>query len=421
MRPRVRTLLCLLVALPVLGLLAIPARADVPVAVDDQATTPEDSSVIIDVLANDSDPDGDTLSIDLSASVASDGSVSDNGDGTLTYTPGQDFNGTDGFDYNVDDGHDGVATGHVAVTVTPVNDAPIGVVDTYSFTTATLSTTHPTGVLANDADVDGPALHAALVTGPALATAFTLHDDGSFTYTPAANVCQRNDGFTYVVSDGSLQSPPVEVSLRVRIPRQPATMTLATATPTVDYHGSATLTARLSSFRHGVKVVITRTPLGGAPIPVLTKTPDALGRVKVTVAGLLKRNTFTATSEFDNCHVVSTHQTVVLVRASVIGALTGGTVIHGIRTYHAVNPFFSTKVTPAHPGGSVQWVWQTKQGGVWKNYFTPTVTLDDDSAAGFGLAGWTPNVLNRIRAVWNGDATNARSWSAWLLFRVLPA
>ena len=80
-------------------------------------STPEDTPVTTgDLTANDSDVDGDTLSV-LSATGPT--VVVGN---TVTYTPAADFNGVDTFDYTVDDGNGGTATATVTVTVTPVND-----------------------------------------------------------------------------------------------------------------------------------------------------------------------------------------------------------------------------------------------------------------------------------------------------------
>jgi hypothetical protein len=98
---------------------------DVPVPVDDAATTEEDTAVTTgNVLANDTDVDEDTLSVSGFAPPAN-GAAVNNGDGTFTYTPNADYNGTDSFTYTTDDGNGGSATANVAVTVTPVNDAPV--------------------------------------------------------------------------------------------------------------------------------------------------------------------------------------------------------------------------------------------------------------------------------------------------------
>ncbi|MCE8529008.1 tandem-95 repeat protein [Ruegeria pomeroyi] len=97
---------------------------DAPVAVDDTVSVAEDGSVSIAVLGNDSDPDGDGLTVS-GASDPANGSVVVNADNTLSYTPDANFNGTDTFTYTVSDGNGGADTATVTVTVTGVNDAPV--------------------------------------------------------------------------------------------------------------------------------------------------------------------------------------------------------------------------------------------------------------------------------------------------------
>ena len=84
-----------------------------PVAQNDTATTSEDMAVTIAVLANDSDPDGDQLSV-ISYQSAEYGTVVINGDGTVSYTPAVNYNGTDSFGYTVSDGKGGTDAATVA-------------------------------------------------------------------------------------------------------------------------------------------------------------------------------------------------------------------------------------------------------------------------------------------------------------------
>ncbi|UCG56658.1 MAG: cadherin-like domain-containing protein, partial [Phycisphaerales bacterium] len=88
-----------------------------PIAVDDSAETELNTEVIIDVLGNDSDPDGDPLTVE-SVTQGTNGSVANNGDGTVTYTPNANFVGTDTFTYTATDG-EADATATVTVTVIP--------------------------------------------------------------------------------------------------------------------------------------------------------------------------------------------------------------------------------------------------------------------------------------------------------------
>jgi uncharacterized repeat protein (TIGR01451 family) len=89
---------------------------DSPVAVDDSATTPEGTPVTINVLNNDSDIDGDILTVN-SVTQGTHGSVTNNGS-DVTYTPDPGFNGTDSFTYTISDGNGGTDTATVTVTVT---------------------------------------------------------------------------------------------------------------------------------------------------------------------------------------------------------------------------------------------------------------------------------------------------------------
>ena len=94
-----------------------------PLAANDAAVTTEDASVDVDVLANDTDPNEDDVSL-LGFTQPTSGEVVTAGPGTLRYTPHPDFFGNDSFTYTVDDGNGNQATASVHVTVRPVNDAP---------------------------------------------------------------------------------------------------------------------------------------------------------------------------------------------------------------------------------------------------------------------------------------------------------
>ncbi|WP_420623686.1 cadherin domain-containing protein [Candidatus Poriferisodalis sp.] len=95
---------------------------EAPVAADDTAVTAEDSRVVIAVLTNDTDPDGDTLTVALGDAPLH-GRVSVEADNTLAYTPASDFNGKDIFTYAVSNGRLTHET-TVTVTVNAVNDQP---------------------------------------------------------------------------------------------------------------------------------------------------------------------------------------------------------------------------------------------------------------------------------------------------------
>jgi subtilisin family serine protease len=179
-----------------------------PVAVDDSAATTEDAPVDVDVLANDSDPDGIDLSV-ASVTVPLFGSASINANGTVRYTPNLNANGTDHFDYRLSDGSGGIDTGTVTVSVMPVNDPPTGVDDT---AVTGMDTPAAIPVLANDTDPDDDPLLLDSVTDPANGSV-TVESDGSITYFPDPGY-QGADGFDYTLTDGTL-SDTAHVSVNV--------------------------------------------------------------------------------------------------------------------------------------------------------------------------------------------------------------
>jgi VCBS repeat-containing protein len=166
-----------------------------PVAVNDMASGDEDTVISGDVLANDLDADGDTLTASVVTGPTT-GTVALNADGTFTYTPAADFNGSDSFIYRVNDGtaDSGVAT--VTLTIAPVNDAPVAQGDVFLGTEDTPLNGDPT---VNDVDVDGDTLIYSVVG--VVPTGLVLAPDGTFTYSPPANV-NGIVGFTYRVEDG---------------------------------------------------------------------------------------------------------------------------------------------------------------------------------------------------------------------------
>ena len=178
-----------------------------PVAVDDSVTTDEDMAVTIDVLANDSDADGDTLSIN-SVTDPANGSVVNNGS-DVTYTPDADFNGTDSFDYTISDGNGGTNTATVTVTVNAVNDDPVASDDS---ATTDEDTAVTIDVLTNDSDVDGDSLTIDSVTDPANGS--VVNNGSDVTYTPDAGFF-GTDSFDYTISDGNGSTDTATVTVTV--------------------------------------------------------------------------------------------------------------------------------------------------------------------------------------------------------------
>jgi len=155
-----------------------------PGARDDAEATDEGVPVTINVLANDSDPDGDPISL-ASFGQGSNGTVTEVG-GQLVYTPNPGFVGTDTFTYSITDGNGATDSATVTVSVGAVNVAPTTQDDQYRTPEDTQLTIAAAGVLANDTDLDGDTLTVTSYTQPANGTV-TIGSDGNLVYTPNAN------------------------------------------------------------------------------------------------------------------------------------------------------------------------------------------------------------------------------------------
>ena len=169
---------------------------DAPVAAGDAATVAEDGATALDVLANDSDVDGDTLTV-TSVGAPAHGTAVLQGDGTVLYTPQANYNGGDSFTYSIADGNGGTDSASAAIAVTPVNDAPVA-----ADSSAQVAQNTPEDIPLDAADLDGDTLTYAVVTQPAHGT---LSGSGSSrTYTPDHNY-QGTDSFTFLANDGTVE------------------------------------------------------------------------------------------------------------------------------------------------------------------------------------------------------------------------
>ena len=194
----------------------VGAVNDGPVATDDTATTTEDNAVTLDLTANDTDLDGDTLTVtqidgqDIAAGGSVDvgfGTVTMNDDGTVTFNPDEHWNGVDTFEYTVSDGT-ATDTGTASITVDAVNDGPVATDDSATTTEDTAVTMDLTQ---NDTDLDGDTLTVTQIDGQDIAAGgsvdvgfgtVTMNDDGTVTFNPDDN-WNGVDTFEYTVSDGT--------------------------------------------------------------------------------------------------------------------------------------------------------------------------------------------------------------------------
>ncbi|HEY7315247.1 MAG TPA: Ig-like domain-containing protein [Gemmataceae bacterium] len=194
-------------------------RVNVPTATDDLASFTGTTPTTIDVLANDTDPDGNghilTNSVALVGAPPANGHVVVNANGTITYTANPGFNGTDTFQYTIRDDN-GATSRPATVTVVGFQQGAINgdFTDTDGTTPVTLN------VLANDSASGGATLVASsvrIVGAPARGQAI-VNADGSITYTATAGFT-GTDRFLYTVTDSKgVVSSPTAVSVRVNAP-----------------------------------------------------------------------------------------------------------------------------------------------------------------------------------------------------------
>lgn len=182
-----------------------------PVAVPDTATTNSNTPVIVHVLANDTDADGDTLSVQsVNVANGTQGTASITGSGTtVTFTPKANFSGTDSFGYTNSDGHGHIASAPVTVTITnqppvAVNDAPPAIA---------LHTPAAIAVLANDSDPEGDPIVITSVTTPTHGTA-SINAGQSVTYAPIGGNTS-NDSFTYYIADNHGNTAHANVAVTI--------------------------------------------------------------------------------------------------------------------------------------------------------------------------------------------------------------
>nr|WP_290226527.1 cadherin-like domain-containing protein [Trichocoleus desertorum] len=184
-----------------------------PVVGADSFTISEDTlgAITPNLLANDSDRDGDVLQIAGFTNPAH-GTLTNN-NGTFSYTPNLNYEGTDSFTYRVADGYGGVTSATVSITIQPSPDIPVAANDTYSISEDGSLTIGSTLLLANDTDPDGQALLITGFTQPA-GGSVVGNGDGTYLYTPSPNF-NGTDSFTYTITDGLDGSATATVTIAV--------------------------------------------------------------------------------------------------------------------------------------------------------------------------------------------------------------
>ncbi|MEZ9984790.1 tandem-95 repeat protein [Vibrio sp. 10N.261.49.A3] len=161
---------------------------DLPTAADQSFTVEEDGTLTFtdaDLLAGAADIDGDDLSVADVSYTGAEGVFTDNGDGTYSFAPNENFNGDVSLGFTVSDGTDTVDA-NIDVTVTDVNDAPVAGATSYQMNEDGTITISPEQLIANSSDVDGEvSLESVTYTGSD--GELVQNDDGSVTFTPSEN------------------------------------------------------------------------------------------------------------------------------------------------------------------------------------------------------------------------------------------
>ncbi|MGZ8833248.1 MAG: Ig-like domain-containing protein, partial [Thermoanaerobaculia bacterium] len=245
-----------------------------PVAINDAYSTAEDTPLTIaapGVLANDTDPDGNPLTVIL-VGAPSNGAVTLNPNGSFTYTPNANYNGTDTFTYRANDGTVDSNIATVTITITPVNDPPIAIDDSYTTAQDTTLVIAAPGVATNDSDPDGDSLTVTPATTPAHGSV-AVNPDGSFTYTPTAGY-SGTDSFTYSITDGQggLATAIVQLTITPAGSVQPVLVATKTAALAVDADGNGVISPG-DAIQY--MIVVRNTGTGPATSVVLTDTPGS--------------------------------------------------------------------------------------------------------------------------------------------------
>ncbi len=187
---------------------------DPPLVQADSAQGTEDAEAIdIAPLVNDSDIEGDQLEIaGFDPASAAGGSVEQIAPGLLRYVPPADFSGDDSFSYSASDGSASSVPAQVNISVAAVNDPPQAIADQARTDEDSTIELQP---LDNDDDIDGDPLQiASFDVASAAGGQLESLGDGRLRYTPPQDF-SGDDSFGYSASDGSVNSAPAQVSVRV--------------------------------------------------------------------------------------------------------------------------------------------------------------------------------------------------------------
>jgi hypothetical protein len=394
-------------------LLPATVQAAAPIAGNDQAATNEDTSVTIDLLKNDSDPDGDALHID-SIAQGTDGKVTlAPVAGLVSFAPNPNFNGTATFSYTVADSTGATATALVMVFVNPVNDPPMA-----WDRTATVTEDGSVSILFQALDPDKEACDLVFIAesitsfgrlGPFTDAGCSPNGDmATAVYTPLPGY-NGPDTISYVVSDGTVQSNFATVFITVT-PVDDVPVALAgSASTTSDAPVSITLrgydweTCELGFAVAGQPANGTLSAIGAAPCgpggPV-DQNVDSAPVAYTPAAGFSGTDTFSFTvTDGTTVSAAATVTITVVAPPSVhVGDLEATTIKDPGSWQATVTILIETFSHAPRPGAVVR--------GVWGNGLTATCTTSATGACSVGsgsLARKIQSTTFRVTSVTVGD------------------
>jgi hypothetical protein len=256
---------------PVVVEITVTAVNDPPVAVDDEATVGEDSAGwVTTVTGNDSDADGDALSV-VATTDGAKGTTSIDSRSSVRYVPTPDAFGADSYTYTVSDGHGGTDTATVDVTISPAEDPPVAADD--GATISEDAGPAAIDVLANDSDVDLDPLSITAVTDGAHGTVAITGGGTGLTYAPAANA-SGSDTFSYTVGDGHGGTDTATVDVTISAVPDPPVAAADAVTVSEDQPSASS-----------VDVLANDTDADGDALTVTARTNGAKGIVTITGGG----------------------------------------------------------------------------------------------------------------------------------------
>ncbi len=285
----------------------LPSANTLPVAVDDAVTTPPETPIAVDVLANDSDADGDLLYVGK-ATQGDNGSVTVEG-GIATYKPDNNFTGDDSFIYALKDGNGGHDTATVRVRVGDGGQGPANNPPTANEQGVATNEDVPLSITLTGSDPDSEdTLTYSVVGGP---TNGSLSGTApNLTYTPDPNFF-GSDSFTFTANDGTVVSAPATVSITVN-PVNDAPVADAQSVTTAE--GTA------------VAITLAGSDVDGDPLTYAVVTGPANG----SLSGSAPNLTYTPNADFSGADALtfvtndgSVDSDLATVSIDVTGASTG--------------------------------------------------------------------------------------------------